>query len=247
LQAFVKSLKAPGLARARHPDVFGYITLQGAAPKGQKLWNFEAANATKQEVDGALDPLDPVDLATVEESDEVTHENIDRYIVNRNPCFQGEYTFLVPDAVRRTANQLVHWQHCLDMVVEQERKSLARYEVVMIARPDVSYNVDRSRGIDLQEVANGRVYTNKDWIFLMPRKVAGLLLSPTRARPLRCNRGEPCCGELDRSEKIWEYLMGVKVDSRASCNCGPSFWETGPLRINQDHMFTNIVRPKLLG
>mmetsp|Transcript_142445 Transcript_142445/g.442923 ORF Transcript_142445/g.442923 Transcript_142445/m.442923 type:complete len:299 (+) Transcript_142445:50-946(+) len=234
-------LPGSGIVRQGHPDVFAYITLQGAGPKGQKGYDFVAANVSREVVEAALRPVQPVKYILEPNPDEVTPENIDSYVRHRKECFSSGYYSRTPDGLRRTLNQLVHWQRCLDLMVEQERVSGQQYEAVVITRPDITYYKDRF--IDLKAVAESGHYVGwKDLTMVMPRRVAGLLLGP-RARPLSCARGQRCCGKVGQSEELWEYIMGVRVDNRGSCNCGPSAKETGPLVPQTNMSIGKIFRP----
>lgn len=242
LERFVKRQEGSSLVGLEHPDVYAYITLEGAQPKGQEGWNFVAENVSRMAAEGALRAVQPVASMLVDDADEVTPENLDEYILNRRECFTNGFFKKLPQLMRRTMNQLVHFQRCMDLVVEKEKELDRQYEVVIISRPDISYS---PATLDLKAVAQGTFLCQKDWVMVFPRKVAGLLLAE-RARPLSCQVGQPCCGHVGQSEVLWEYLLGVRPDNRGSCHCGPSLEETGPLIQKTDQNIGRIARPEKL-
>mmetsp|Transcript_107330 Transcript_107330/g.313849 ORF Transcript_107330/g.313849 Transcript_107330/m.313849 type:complete len:298 (+) Transcript_107330:69-962(+) len=244
LERFVNGLNATGLVQQQHADAFAFVTLEGAPPKGQTGWNWVAVDVSKEEAMTALRPINPVKVVLEPKSDEVTWNNIDKYVRNREACFTNGYWLKTPEGLRRSANQIVHWQRCLDLVVEQEQKVGRKYSVVIITRPDLAYN---RNGLDLKPVAEGRFMSQRDWVMVMPRQIAGLLLKKDRARPLSCEKGEPCCGKVGQSEVLWEFLMGVRPDNRGSCQCGPSAAETGPLSQQTGIFLATIARPERSG
>jgi len=243
LHQFVGRLPGSGLVRQGHPDVFAYVTLEGAPPKGQEGWDFPAVNVSREEAEGALRPLQPARSVLVDSSNEVTEENIDKYVKGRTQCFSVGYYNRTPGALRRSVNQLTHWQRCLDLIVEQELAMNQRYSVVVIARPDMGYNM--STTLDLEAVAEKGYFLNqRDLVMVMPRLAADQLLRQV-ARPLTCHLHWKCCskGRMDSSEKIWEYLLGIYSDDRERCNCGPSAAQSGITRQFLDQPIGWIVRP----
>lgn len=234
-----KELDVTGLRGGRGPDVFAYVTLEGAGPKGQKGWDFRAANVTRQEVLDALQRLGPVAVATDSRAEEVTEENIDSYVLHKE-CFANGFWKKSPGTLQRSLNQLVHMQRCLDLVLEQEKNSSQSYDAVILARPDLFYHTGHHAELNMIARENAFL-SQKDWVMAMPRWMASYLLE---ARPLRCSPGEACCGRIGQSEELWEYLMGVRPDNRRSCNCGPNGTWTVPVNSRTDWVVGRIVRPE---
>jgi len=242
LSNFTRELKTRGFQQSRGPDVFAFLTLEGAGPKGQKDWNFGAVNVRQDDAVSALTPLNPIKVVTDPESDEVTADNIDQYVVNREQCFSRGYWKKTPDGLRRSMNQLVHWQHCLDLIVDYEKVVGKKYDAVIIARPDLNWG--SAEGTNMFNVAFKRHFLcHKDWVMAMPRWMMDYLIDPAKARPLRCNPGEACCGTVGQSEVLWEYLMGVRPDNRSSCHCGPNGTWAAPVHENILWNAARVARP----
>lgn len=227
LHKFMTRLNGTGLTRSDKPDMFTYVTLQGLE-KNREGYGYLGQNTSYDQALYAIMVVGPVAYKIDQDAYEVTAKNVDQYIKNKETCFNNGVWQDSPRALRKSLNQLVQWQHCLKLVFHQERIVGKKYDVVVLARPDIAYKKDTE--MDLSLVANaGRVYRQRDWIMVLPRKVAGGLMNKTKTKPLTCNPGEPCCGKVGSSEQLLEYLTGIGGTSFDSCNCGPKVEETGPI------------------
>merc|ERR1719210_853564 len=85
------------------------------------------------------------------------------------------------------------------------------------------------------------VLRQKDWVMVLPRKVAGGLMNKLKAKPLTCSVGEPCCGTVGSSETLLEYLTGIKSFDSDSCKCAPQATEVGHLDQRKTNLYIGRI------
>merc|ERR1719356_503226 len=70
----------------------------------------------------------------------------------------------------------------------------------------------------LASIADGSLFLQDfDHFMAMPRSALSAI---SKARPLTCSPGQQCCGRVQRSEDMFEYLLGVPVSWLGeTCDC----------------------------
>uniref|UniRef100_A0A7S1RDR8 Uncharacterized protein n=1 Tax=Alexandrium catenella TaxID=2925 RepID=A0A7S1RDR8_ALECA len=226
LHGFVSHLNGTGLLK-QSVDFYSYVTLQGLE-KNREGYGYLAQNASYEQALYGVMTVGPIAYKIEQDHYEVTENNVNLYVNNRESCFTNGIWADSPKAMRKSLNQLAQWQHCLKMVFHQERIVGKKYEVVVLARPDIVYRKDTELNLNLV-ASEGHVLRQRDWVMVLPRRVAAGLMDKKKTKPLTCSQGEACCGKVGSSETLLEYLTGIGATNFDACNCGPKVEETGPI------------------
>lgn len=210
LYPFVESIGGRGLSREL-PDAFAYVTLQGLG-KVQRAWE---PGLDKERVLKRHEHF-WVRYSEAEEAVVVTEESSDKYIDGRDGCFKNGQWGKDAAEMFRSVNQLVLMQSCMELISEHERTNEQRYDAVVFVKPDTFHTGAR---LNMTSVArDGHFVSQQEMLLAMPRSAADDLGA---ARPLKCSKGESCCGKVGSYGTMLEMILGVTPAGGEPCGCGP--------------------------
>eukprot|EP00746_Dinoflagellata_sp_MGD_P100072 gnl/MRDRNA2_/MRDRNA2_40714_c0_seq1.p1 gnl/MRDRNA2_/MRDRNA2_40714_c0~~gnl/MRDRNA2_/MRDRNA2_40714_c0_seq1.p1 ORF type:complete len:354 (+),score=49.45 gnl/MRDRNA2_/MRDRNA2_40714_c0_seq1:82-1143(+) len=183
-------------------DVFADLTLPGSGPDS---WFKEPAiNASKSNVKAILEEMKVAKYKLEEAAGEVTEENVDELLVERE-CHQTGF-WSESDRLVRNMNELQHMRGALNKMLEHEKQWGFKYDIVVVARPDLLYRTECH--LDFEKIhADAVMYDSSpndqgcglDWFFAANRhRMMGMF-----QHPLQCfgkpqpplSRIEPHTGE----------------------------------------------------
>eukprot|EP00747_Dinoflagellata_sp_TGD_P103034 gnl/TRDRNA2_/TRDRNA2_168835_c1_seq6.p1 gnl/TRDRNA2_/TRDRNA2_168835_c1~~gnl/TRDRNA2_/TRDRNA2_168835_c1_seq6.p1 ORF type:complete len:431 (-),score=36.10 gnl/TRDRNA2_/TRDRNA2_168835_c1_seq6:454-1668(-) len=179
---------------------------------------------------------------------EATVENIDCFIGHRQECFNNGWLLTMsPAAPVNMVNQWIHLSQCFDLVKDSEAERSAKYEIVILSRPDLwfhsSWNETDELAQALHRASLGEVTNGADFLFILPRNLAAKM-STVRDVFRTCRKGQRCCG-VQKSEDFAAYLLNVESgmpgNEGSACECmqepvrHENFWHAKPDTYPQRH------------
>jgi len=216
LGKFLGNLSVAGTSSPTRADLFVHMTLQTDQSK-EAPWGVESKNNSREDIEKALDTLNPVSVRLSEEAGKLTMNNIDDFVKPDASCFKrgfwgSDHRYLV-----RSMNQLLHLQECIDTMMTFEKEKGVQYDLFMLSRPEMVYSLPVESSF-LDDAFAGRVPHEADFFLALNREKVQKLIEPDRARPFVCE-GD-CCDHMDRSEKMFTHLLSAPICWRTSIHVG---------------------------
>lgn len=216
LRMFLEHSGGVGIMNKDTPDVFAYMS-----PSDHVSYYIrDGVNNSKKDIRKALKHLNTVNSHLFEDPIEVTSDTLDDHVENLDECFSDGFWQLRHRMVG-SINQILHMQGCVDMIFEEEKKLDQKYDIVVLARPDILYYPppnDKLGANFFDEPRHGVAIHESDHLFALPRRIANRLAS-NGAKILDCSPGELCCHRVCQSEDMFEFKLGFPIKYSGSCGC----------------------------
>eukprot|EP00746_Dinoflagellata_sp_MGD_P155114 gnl/MRDRNA2_/MRDRNA2_85205_c0_seq7.p1 gnl/MRDRNA2_/MRDRNA2_85205_c0~~gnl/MRDRNA2_/MRDRNA2_85205_c0_seq7.p1 ORF type:complete len:326 (+),score=43.19 gnl/MRDRNA2_/MRDRNA2_85205_c0_seq7:77-1054(+) len=197
--------------QTHHMDVFAALTIPGTGPDD---WSTQPqVNASESAVKEILEELNAKDYFLSHEEGNVNEQNVDQFLIERKCHQQGFWSKL--EHLVRNINELEHMRSSLRQMKNHEAKNGFKYDVVLIARPDLLYqkecHLDFARIKERDFVLFDHLETTAcsfDWFFAAERKrMMGLF-----QHPLQCfNKPSPPYRDVlpQSAEAMIHHLLGI--------------------------------------
>lgn len=216
LHTFLQETGGVGIVNKKGPDVFAYMSLSDHVSYVYR----KGVNNSKSDVLAALKAVGSVRSQIIENPTDVVNETLGDHVEHLDECFSDGFWKLRHRMVG-SINQILHMQSCVDMIIEEEKQLQQKYDIVVLARPDLLYYPSDARYMGthfFDELRDGTVVHESDHVFVLPRAVAQRLASDGK-KILTCSPGEKCCGKVCQSEDMFEFKLGFVVKYSGSCEC----------------------------
>lgn len=217
LSGFLSSVNATGIESTGGPDVFAFLALDDANAYPDLPFAF--LNNSKSDVEKALSDVNAVSFELTQDPMELTNDTLDRAVPNNEICYMTEGGFYASRSWRlpNSISQVIHMQKCVKLIQAREKKIGKKYELAILARPDLEYKSVVPDNL-LQEAYDGEAVADSDHWMAMPRAMADGLITNYNAFA-NCAPGDSCCGKITKSEELFEYLLGFEIALSGSCEC----------------------------
>lgn len=215
LSGFLTSVNATGIKSTNGPDVFAFLALDDANAYAVTL-----LNNSKADVERALNVLNTVSYELVTDPMVVNSSNtLDRAVPNYEKCYMTKGSFFEsrPWRLPNSVSQVTHMQNCVKLIRSYEKETGKKYELAILARPDLLYRRVMPKNL-LEEAYRGEAVADSDHWMAMPRANADGLIWNYDAFA-NCAPGDSCCGKITKSEELFEYLLGFSIAFSGSCEC----------------------------
>eukprot|EP00746_Dinoflagellata_sp_MGD_P155109 gnl/MRDRNA2_/MRDRNA2_85205_c0_seq1.p1 gnl/MRDRNA2_/MRDRNA2_85205_c0~~gnl/MRDRNA2_/MRDRNA2_85205_c0_seq1.p1 ORF type:complete len:336 (+),score=26.69 gnl/MRDRNA2_/MRDRNA2_85205_c0_seq1:88-1095(+) len=207
-----------------HIDVFALLTTTGSGP--DDFFHQPQVNASEKLINEFLKKL-KAKYSLDQSAGNVNEQNVDQFLIERT-CHQKGF-WSEGEHLVRSINQLEHMRGCLNIMKDHENTLGFKYDVVVMARPDLLYQTECY--LDFEAIMSQDVFTydhvkkdacSIDWFFAATRhRMMGLF-----QHPLQCFEE----GRLPHSEMVphtgeamVDHLLDVHTASKATgteCHIG---------------------------
>eukprot|EP00746_Dinoflagellata_sp_MGD_P155110 gnl/MRDRNA2_/MRDRNA2_85205_c0_seq2.p1 gnl/MRDRNA2_/MRDRNA2_85205_c0~~gnl/MRDRNA2_/MRDRNA2_85205_c0_seq2.p1 ORF type:complete len:316 (+),score=32.01 gnl/MRDRNA2_/MRDRNA2_85205_c0_seq2:88-1035(+) len=193
-----------------HIDVFALLTTTGSGP--DDFFHQPQVNASEKLINEFLKKL-KAKYSLDQSAGNVNEQNVDQFLIERKCHQQGFWSKL--EHLVRNINELEHMRSSLRQMKNHEAKNGFKYDVVLIARPDLLYqkecHLDFARIKERDFVLFDHLETTAcsfDWFFAAERKrMMGLF-----QHPLQCfNKPSPPYRDVlpQSAEAMIHHLLGI--------------------------------------